>query len=85
MTMMKATDEYPQIIQGGMGIGVSNWRLAKSVAQCGHLGVVSGTALDSAVARRLRRGDEDGSIRRALSRFPFQEMANRVLKKYFIE
>ncbi|MGK0239015.1 MAG: nitronate monooxygenase [Candidatus Pelagisphaera sp.] len=85
MTMMKVTDEYPQIIQGGMGIGVSNWRLAKSVAQCGHLGVVSGTALDSVVARRLQRGDEDGSIRRALSRFPFQEMANRVLKKYFIE
>ncbi|MBT6767416.1 MAG: nitronate monooxygenase [Opitutales bacterium] len=77
--------EYPQVIQGGMGIGVSNWRLAKSVSQSGQLGVVSGTALDSVAARRLQLGDNDGSIRRALSHFPFPEMANRVLEKHFVE
>ena len=38
---------YPEIIQGGMGAGVSNWRLANAVARLGQLGVVSGTALDT--------------------------------------
>jgi len=42
-----ATEAHmPTIIQGGMGAGVSGWRLAKAVAQCGQLGVVSGTALE---------------------------------------
>jgi len=40
----------PVIIQGGMGIAVSGWRLAREVARSGQLGVVSGTALDSVVA-----------------------------------
>ena len=35
----------PQIIQGGMGVGISGWPLARAVAQAGQLGVVSGTAL----------------------------------------
>ena len=32
----------PQIIQGGMGVGISNWRLANAVSRQGQLGVVSG-------------------------------------------
>ena len=36
-----------RIIQGGMGIGVSSWRLARRVAQLGEFGVVSGTAVDN--------------------------------------
>ena len=36
----------PTIIQGGMGAGVSSWQLARAVACAGHLGVVSGAALD---------------------------------------
>ena len=36
----------PMIIQGGMGAGVSNYRLAQAVSKLGELGVVSGTALD---------------------------------------
>ena len=36
-----------------MGAGVSNWRLAQAVAKLGQLGVVSGTALDLVLARRL--------------------------------
>jgi len=57
----------PLIIQGGMGAGVSNWHLARSVSKLSQLGVVSGTALDVILARRLQQGDPDGDIRRALS------------------
>ena len=35
----------PRIIQGGMGIAVSQWQLARAVAMQGELRVVSGTAL----------------------------------------
>ena len=56
----------PRIIQGGMGAGVSDWRLARAVSVTGQLGVVSGTALDVICARRLQDGDRDGNIRRAL-------------------
>lgn len=82
---MKTTEQFPRIIQGGMGVGVSNWRLAKSVAQCGQLGVVSGTALDAVISRRLQQGDEGGAMRRALSNFPFPGIAERILEKYFVE
>lgn len=68
-----------------MGLGVSNWRLAKSVSIQGQMGVVSGAALDSILVRRLQLGDKGGHIRRALSHFPWQDMANRLLDKYFIE
>jgi nitronate monooxygenase len=80
---MCATDN-PTIIQGGMGVAVSGWTLARAVAMAGQLGVVSGTALDIVLARRLQLGDEGGHLRRALSLFPFQEIANRVLDRYFI-
>jgi NAD(P)H-dependent flavin oxidoreductase YrpB (nitropropane dioxygenase family) len=42
----------PWLIQGGMGIAISGWPLARAVAQLGQLGVVSGTAIDSVFARR---------------------------------
>ena len=74
----------PQIIQGGMGIGVSGWRLARAVAVAGQLGVVSGTALDQVCARRLQDGDADGSVRRALSAFPEQGAARRFLDRCFL-
>lgn len=74
----------PRIIQGGMGAGVSNWRLARSVSQLGQLGVVSGTALDVILARRLQLGDPDGDMRRAIARFPISGVAQRVLDHYFI-
>src|SRR5436309_2447589 len=35
----------PKIIQGGMGVAVSGWKLARAVAMAGQLGVVSGTGL----------------------------------------
>lgn len=68
-----------------MGIGVSAWTLARAVSELGHLGVVSGTALDTVFARRLQMGDPGGHMRRALRHFPFPEIAYRVLDRYFIE
>src|SRR5664279_4970853 len=73
----------PEVIQGGMGMGVSSWRLASAVARTGQLGVVSGTGLDLMLARRLQDGDADGSMRRALAAFPVAGAATRILKKYF--
>lgn len=73
----------PQVIQGGMGVGVSSWQLARAVSRCGQLGVVSGTALDVVLARRLQDGDPDGDMRRALAQFPVPEIAARVLDRYF--
>lgn len=72
------------IIQGGMGVGVSNWKLAQTVSRAGQLGVVSGTALDQILARRLQDGDPGGHMRRALEAFPFQAMAERVLETYYV-
>jgi len=74
----------PLIIQGGMGAGVSSWKLAKAVSQAGQLGVVSGTALENILSRRLQMGDLDGSVRRALSFFPDPAVTWRVLNRYFI-
>ncbi len=75
----------PIIIQGGMGVAVSGWRLARAVAQTGQMGVVSGTALDVVLARRLQMGDPEGHLRRAMAEFPLPDIANRILDRYFIE
>jgi NAD(P)H-dependent flavin oxidoreductase YrpB (nitropropane dioxygenase family) len=78
-----ATD-LPVIIQGGMGVAVSGWRLARAVSSEGQLGVVSGTVLDAVLARRLQLGDPDGDVRRALAAFPVAGVADRVLDRYFV-
>jgi nitronate monooxygenase len=77
-------DNLPAIIQGGMGAAVSNWRLAGTVSRLGQLGVVSGTALDSILARRLQDGDPGGHMRRGLDQFPIPEIAERVWGRYYI-
>jgi nitronate monooxygenase len=74
----------PKIIQGGMGAAVSDWRLAKAVSKTGQLGVVSGTALDCVIARRLQVGDIGGNVRRALDAFPVKAIADRIRERYFI-
>lgn len=74
----------PPIIQGGMGVGVSGWRLARAVAEQGQLGVVSGTALDLLLTRQLQLGDVGGHMRRALAAFPYPEIAAKILDRYFI-
>lgn len=77
------THGRPTVIQGGMGVAVSSWSLASAVARAGQLGVVSGTALDVVLARRLQDGDPGGQLRRGLSAFPVPGVAQRVIDRYF--
>ena len=77
--------KLPIIIQGGMGAGVSCWALANAVSRMGQLGVVSGTALDVILARRLQVGDPGGHMRRALASFPVPGVGERIIDRYFVE
>jgi len=81
--MAVVSDGLPCIIQGGMGVGVSNWVLARAVARLGHLGVVSGTAVDTVFVRRLQDGDIGGHVRRAMAHFPLPSVSESVLRRYF--
>ena len=74
----------PIIIQGGMGVAVSSWRLARTVAQLVQLGVVSGALLAVVFARRLQAGDVDGQMRRAMEFFPIRGVAERVVEEYYV-
>ncbi|MEI6892972.1 MAG: nitronate monooxygenase [Pontiella sp.] len=76
--------QLPKIIQGGMGFGISDWHLASAVSQIGQLGVVSGTALDAVLARKLEDGDPGGHVRRAFKCFPFPRIAQRALDAFFV-
>ncbi len=67
-----------------MGAGVSGWTLARAVSLRGQLGVVSSTAIETILARRLQLGDPDGVLRLACRHFPIPEVAERVLSRYFI-
>ncbi|MFN5597890.1 MAG: nitronate monooxygenase, partial [Gemmatimonas sp.] len=78
------TPALPRIIQGGMGIGVSNWRLANAVSRLGQLGVISGTVIDTVLVRRLQDGDPGGHMRRALAHFPIPGVADELLTRYFL-
>lgn len=68
-----------------MGAGVSGWALARAVSLRGQLGVVSGTALETILARRLQLGDPGGNLRRACGYFPVPDIAGQVLGHFFIE
>ena len=81
---MNRAARLPRIIQGGMGVAVSDWKLAYAVSKTGQLGVVSGTALDAVMARRLQNGDPDGAMRRALAAFPYPDVAQELLDTYFL-
>ncbi len=76
---------HPVLIQGGMGVAVSNWRLANAVSRWSALGVISGTALDTVLVRNLQDGDPKGHIRRALDSFPHEPIRQRILDRYFLE
>lgn len=67
-----------------MGVGVSNWRLARAVSVAGQLGVVSGTALDTVLVRRLQDGDAGGHMQRAIDHFPIAHVGADVLDRYFL-
>ena len=80
---MTLPSPLPRIIQGGMGVAVSNWRLANAVARAGQLGVVSGSMLDTVFVRRLQDGDPGGHVRRAIAAFPAGEVGEEILRRYF--
>lgn len=84
-TLTSMNSKHPVIIQGGMGIAVSGWKLARTVSKLGQLGVVSGTAINSVLVRRLQDGDIGGDMRRALAAFPFSNIAQKIFDTYFIE
>ena len=67
-----------------MGVAVSGWRLARAVSTREQLGVVSGTALDVVLARRLQLGDPGGQMEAALNAFPLREIAQRIWDRYYI-
>ncbi|OGI89771.1 hypothetical protein A2911_00730 [Candidatus Nomurabacteria bacterium RIFCSPLOWO2_01_FULL_40_15] len=73
------------IIQGGMGIYISSPNLANITSRAGVLGTVSCTGAERVLVHLLQIGDVGGHYRRALSHFPFPEIAERILAKYFIE
>ncbi|RJX27194.1 MAG: nitronate monooxygenase [Acholeplasma sp.] len=75
-------NHLPQIIQGGMGVGVSSVALARSVSMQGQLGVISGTALALTLARKLQQKECSQDIIDAILSFPYPEMAERVLDTY---
>lgn len=77
----------PKIIQGGMGVNISNWHLARAVAMLGQLGTFSGVALERVMARILQIGGLDANeIVRVLSNSPdqeIQEMGKKIIAKYW--
>lgn len=81
---MTTTEQaLPSIIQGGMGVAVSNWRLARAVSRLDQLGVVSGTGIDTVLVRRLQDGDVGGAMRRAITHFPIPGVGEEVLRRFF--
>jgi nitronate monooxygenase len=76
---------HPPIIQGGMGVGISDWSLARAVSLRGQLGVVSGSVLDTVFVRRLQDGDPGGHMRRALDQLPLPGVAEDILRRFFVE
>ncbi|MDP6642140.1 MAG: nitronate monooxygenase [Candidatus Nanoarchaeia archaeon] len=72
-----------EVIQGGMGAGVSNFRLARKVSSRGGLGVVSGTALDTIMVRRLQDHKLDVELIFALENFPDKKLTQKIIDKYF--
>lgn len=74
----------PKIIQGGMGVAVSNYLLARTISSRGpeFLGVVSGTGIDTVLVRKLQTGDE--RVLGALRQFPDEKLVQEIENKYFI-
>jgi NAD(P)H-dependent flavin oxidoreductase YrpB (nitropropane dioxygenase family) len=79
-----------RLIQGGMGVYVSNWRLARAVAMArpgAAVGTVSGTALDVVYVRLLQLGDPGGHVRRALTALDANfgtDIGQMIFDRYFI-
>ncbi|MEK7501866.1 MAG: nitronate monooxygenase [Patescibacteria group bacterium] len=85
--------KYPRIISGGMGVNISNWHLAREVSMFEWrntagvaMGTVSGVALEIIMARTLQSGGLPAeNIKRALEHFPFPEVAEEVIKEFYLK
>src|ERR1700675_322936 len=75
-------ETVPWLIQGGMGIAISGWPLARAVSIAGQLGVVSGTAIDNVFVRRLQDVGIDDEIQRALELFPSKRVVDDIVGRY---
>ncbi len=76
------TRELPWLIQGGMGIAISNWTLARAVSLAGQLGVVSGTGIETVFVRRLQDAGVDDRLQAVLDAFPLPTVVDDVLAKF---
>ena len=74
--------ELPWLIQGGMGIAISNWTLARAVSLAGQLGVVSGTGIETVFVRRLQDDGVDDRLQAVLDAFPLQTVVDDALAKF---
>jgi len=77
-------NKKPNIIQGGLGVAVSGWELARAVSKLGEIGVISGICLDNVMIRELQNGDPDGRLE-ALSHYPDQEIVEHIKEKFYVE
>lgn len=77
-----ADGSLPWLIQGGMGIAVSGWQLARAVSSLGQLGVVSGTAIDTVFIRRLQDHGIDAALQVALERFPSPRVVEEIVHDF---
>jgi NAD(P)H-dependent flavin oxidoreductase YrpB (nitropropane dioxygenase family) len=77
-----SNETLPWLIQGGMGIAISGWPLARAVSSAGQMGVVSGTAIDSVFVRRLQDHGIDDELQQALDSFPVRSVVDDVVAKY---
>ena len=69
-----------------MGVNISDPHLACTCAKHSQiLATVSLVAAGPLLARFLQKGDPGGHYQRALAHFPFPEVAERIIKEYFIE
>ena len=79
-----------KLIQGGMGVYVSNWRLSRAVAMERPgvtAGTISGTALDVVYVRLLQLGDIGGHVRRALAAFDARfgsSIGKKIIDRFYI-
>lgn len=75
--------ENPSVIQGGLGAGVSGWKLANAVAREGQLGFLANSN-DVIVARLLQIGDPGGDIRRTAELFPIPQIKDEIINRYYV-
>ncbi len=80
--MTERQTSTPELIQGGMGVGISDYKLARAVGIAGEklgkhvLGVVSGVGLPILMVDRLQK--ENPETIEAIKSFPVPEIAERI-------